>query len=217
MNNIGALTAFIKVDVTFDMFNISLSNTDDIAGTGHPVLGYNLFSINDLISNATDGAITDAEQVAEEGAVIMVQSLWYCNFNRDSEGKNCAPDFKIRRIDGQPNSISSGINYRTVTYDITKKKRLLEKLIGIRVIFVIEGRGGKFDLMVLTTTFGAGLAYMGIATLIADIILQYFLPHSKAYDGHKHERIDDEELELQRVQSEEAGQESQALNAQAVV
>merc|ERR1719334_3027319 len=37
VNNVGALTAFIKIDVTFDRYNISVSNTDDIEGTGHPV------------------------------------------------------------------------------------------------------------------------------------------------------------------------------------
>ena len=72
VNNVGALTAFIKIDVTFDRYNISVSNTDDIEGTGHPVMGYNLFTINDLLSMATDGAIEDAESVAEEGAIIMV-------------------------------------------------------------------------------------------------------------------------------------------------
>ena len=208
VNNIGKFTAFIKVDVTFDRWNVSLSNTEDIDGSGHPVFGYNLFSINDLLDAATEGVVTEAEDIATEGAIIVVQSLWYCNFDGDSEGKGCKPRFQFQRIDGQPNTISSGFNYRSVTYDISKKRRLLEKLHGLRVIFIIEGTGSKFDLVALSTTFGAGMAYLGVATLISDLILERFLKKSKRYYANKHRPVTDDEAE--EVPDEE--QESIALN-----
>ena len=207
VNNVGEFTAFVKIDVTFDRWNITLSNTEDINGDGHPVFGYNLFTINDLLSAATEGLVTDISDIAEDGAIIMISSLWYCDLDRDIS--ECQPKYDFQRIDGMPNTITSGFNYRTITYDITKTRRLLEKLHGLRAIFIIEGQGGKFSLVALSVTFGAGLGYLGIATLLTDIVLERFLKRSDEYTKAKRRDIDEEEMH--QVDSDDDN-ESQALN-----
>jgi len=206
INNVGEFTVFVKIDVAFDRWNITLSNTNDINGDGHPVFGYNMFKINDLLSAATEGLVTDINSIAEEGAIIMVSSLWYCDLDYSEEF--CEPRYEFNRIDGVPNTITTGFNYRTVSYDMTKQHRLLEKLHGLRVVFIVEGQGKKFNLVALSTTFGAGLAYLGIATLITDVILERFLKRSDQYVKVKHREVDHAENE-----DALASDESQALNS----
>eukprot|EP01083_Nonionella_stella_P232722 820633_1 len=104
INNIGDFTAFINIDAVFDRWNISLSNTNDIDGSGHPVFGYNLFTINDILDEATDGIVFDVEQIATEGAIILISSRWYCDFDRSYD---CNPTYDMQRIDGQTNTITN--------------------------------------------------------------------------------------------------------------
>ena len=110
VNNVDEFTAFVKVDIVFDGWNITLSNTVDKNGDGHPIFGYNLFAINDLLDKATEGIVTDANDIAQEGAIILVSSLWYCDLDKNID--SCQPKYDIQRIDGQPNTITSGFNYR---------------------------------------------------------------------------------------------------------
>ncbi len=67
---------------------------------------------------------------------------------------------------------------------------MLRKLYGIRVVFTTSGQGKKFSFAALTVTFGAGLAYLGAAAFIADIVLEKFLPQSEAYMRLKNKESD---------------------------
>merc|ERR1712176_850202 len=137
---------------------------------------------------ATNGEITSCEEVAETGAIILISSVWNCDFDLDDD--ECNPTYKMKRIDDTPNTVSIGYNFRTVDYNPTQEFRVLKKLYGIRVIFIVEGKGGKFDWVALSTTLGAGLAYLGIASIISDIILENFLEESKTYVKNKERVID---------------------------
>lgn len=66
----------------------------------------------------------------------------------------CNPEWTFERIDGQESTISSGFNFRTVTYDTSEGSRYLTKLYGIRFVFVTDGTAGKFNFAALTVTFG---------------------------------------------------------------
>ena len=52
-----------------------------LKGTRRPVLGYNLFKIDDILSNATKGKVTSYKQIAKTGAVILISSVWNCNLD----------------------------------------------------------------------------------------------------------------------------------------
>ena len=65
------------------------------------------------------------------------------------------------------------------------ERRLLRKLYGIRVVFTTAGEGREFSFAQLTVTFGAGLAYLGVAAFLTDIVLEKFLPQSEEYDKLK--------------------------------
>ena len=69
-------------------------------------------------------------------------------------------------------------------------------MFGIRIVFVVSGYGGRFSLLSLSITLGAGLAYLGLATLLTDVCLRYFVKEKDVYDRSKYEDIvtDDEEI-----------------------
>lgn len=69
------------------------------------------------------------------------------------------------------------------------QKRLLRKLYGIRVVYAVSGIGRKFSLAMISVTFGAGLAYLGIAAILADIVMKHFLSESETYVAMKHKEI----------------------------
>ena len=183
IHNVGAFTVFVKNDISFDRFGVDRGNTYDIDGTGSPVFGYNLFTMDDIVSNATNGEISSVDEVAESGAIILISSVWNCNLDH---GENeCNPTYEMKRIDNTPNTVSIGYNFRTVDYNPTQEFRVLKKLYGIRVVFIVEGRAGRFDWVALSVTLGSGLAYLGIASVISDIILENFLKESRRYVANK--------------------------------
>ena len=85
-----------------------------------------------------------------------------------------------------------------IQYDVNMDRRLLRKLYGIRVVFTVSGTGYKFSFAVLTVTFGAGLAYLGVAAFLTDIVLEKFLPESAKYERLKNHFTDD--ISMKRVQ-----------------
>merc|ERR1712228_521471 len=114
--------------------------------------------------------------------------------NLDRSEHHCNPEWNFKRIDGQDESISSGFNYRTVTYDTTEGSRSLAKLYGIRFVFVTEGTAGRFSFAAATVTFGAGLAYLSVAAIIADLIMLKFLGQkSVEINEAKNEEIVDDD------------------------
>eukprot|EP01083_Nonionella_stella_P211178 763841_1 len=137
VENIGNFTVFVKIDVSFDRFGIKRTNTYDVLGTGAPVFGLNLFTINEMLNAATDGKVSNYKDIATSGAILLVSSHWNCDF--DENVNKCVPHFTFERVDDLAETISYGFNFRTVNYDVTKKYRLLEKLHGLRVMFLIEG------------------------------------------------------------------------------
>jgi len=191
INGVGDFTVFVKVDVSFDKFGVLRHNYYDTYGS-YPTSGYNLFSVDEMLSEATNGAVTSASQVADRGAIILVKSTWNCNLDRSED--RCNPEWDFKRIDDASHSISSGFNFRTVTYDTAEGSRSLSKLYGIRFLFLIEGTAGKFSVVALTVTLGAGLAYLGIAAIVADIIMLKFLSNSEEIHREKFDDFENDDV-----------------------
>ena len=80
----------------------------------------------------------------------------------------CNPEWSFERIDGQDGTISSGFNFRAVTYDTSEGSRSLSKLWGIRFVFVTEGTAGKFNFAALTVTFGGKPRQRALSELSLD-------------------------------------------------
>jgi len=192
MNNIGNFTVFVKIDIEFPAFDVSRTNTIDRDNSNAPIIGYNLFTIDQILGNATNGNLTNYKSIAQTGAIILMTSSWNCDLDYDVS--KCNPSYKFKRIDNELDSISPGYNFRTVDYNVVGDFRMLRKLYGVRVVFVTEGSAGKFSFAALTVTFGAGIAYLGIASFITDIVLERFLTKSDKYEALKNEHVDDDLL-----------------------
>ena len=73
-----------------------------------------------------------------------------------------------------------------VTYEKNPDTRALVKAVGPRIRVQITGQGRRFDLEQTTTVVGAGVALMGIATVVVDVLLLYVLPRRTRYFGLKY-------------------------------
>ena len=184
------------------VFAFQRTNTYDVSGTGAPTEGLNLFTVNEMLT-AADDSISDYRDIAADGAILLVSSNWNCNFDDDVTA--CNPEFQFERVDNVEDTISYGFNFRTVSYDATKEHRLLEKLYGLRVFFIVDGEGKKFNFAAMTVTFGAGLAYLGIAKVVTDLILDHFMEREDVNKLKYLEIADDEEHNAQPLLSGDDG------------
>jgi len=154
--------------------------------------GYNLFYIRQILESAG----TSLEEVQDAGAVILLNADWECDFDKDPD--LCKPSFSFERIDLASRQ-SPGYNFRYTSHyrkqggDGTwKEYRDLTKAYGIRFIFLNSGSGKKFDLVQFITHLGSGLALLGVATVVSDLIVLYVLPKRRLYKDIKYEDIDTE-------------------------
>lgn len=45
-----------------------------------------LFSVDDMLSEATDGDVVSVTDMATDGAIILATSKWNCNLDRSEDG-----------------------------------------------------------------------------------------------------------------------------------
>ena len=60
------------------------------------------------------------------------------------------------------------------------------KSYGILFLLDVQGRGGKFSFIPFAINLGAGLALLGVATIICDVIVLYLLRDRKVYRQKKY-------------------------------
>eukprot|EP01084_Bolivina_argentea_P111005 198153_1 len=180
VNNVGNFTMFVRVNIRFPIFGVYRSNLYDIYHNGSLVYGYNLFTVNQIL-NLADKNVTDYKQIATSGMVVIANSVWNCNLDHGEH--KCNPTWNFKRIDeNNGKTVSSGYHFRSADYNEMGTARRLKYFRGLRVIFVVDGIAGKFSFAALLITIGSGIAYLSVASIMCDIILQYFLPESKKYN-----------------------------------
>mmetsp|Transcript_16290 Transcript_16290/g.39770 ORF Transcript_16290/g.39770 Transcript_16290/m.39770 type:complete len:174 (+) Transcript_16290:242-763(+) len=124
----------------------------------------------------------------------------YFDCDLDMGVDQCGPriPFEVMRLDTPDSELSAGYNVRYLspvttrplpqpdcTFDEGGDSRTVAKAFGPRIRVQITGRGRRWDLMMLTTTLGAGLALLGVATLVVDLLLLYVLPLRASYTDLK--------------------------------
>jgi len=176
-------TVFDRVDLRYPNFDLTKSNTGSVL-----ISGLNLFSVDQIIRYAG----WHYENVSAKGMIVLSTFQYNCDLDKGID--KCDPDISWIRVDPTaPTAISKGFNYRyTIQYRDPETGTLyrdLWKVYGINIVYQIYGVGGKFDVMVLTITLGSGLALVGIATVICDIIMQYFLPNKESYIHEKYQKV----------------------------
>jgi P2X purinoceptor 4 len=200
LENVGNFTIFTRMSVEFpgildengeDLFWTNLNGTE-------PTLGWNLFTINDLLAS---GGMT-VDDIADVGWDGRVDVIFDCDLDQGIEA--CAPKtpFKMKRVIDLSSTLSKGYNTRWISaHNVGEPRevggvrfdnvtgnghdvRLLVKGYGPRLRFTVSGVGRKFDLLALSTTVGAGVAFLGIASVLVNVVMRY---GSSAEDRKKYE------------------------------
>eukprot|EP01084_Bolivina_argentea_P256742 432376_1 len=183
LNSIGEFTVFVKNHIRFPNFNIETSNARNYPPelgkkAGKLTFGKNLFRIDDIVSEATYNEY-NTHMLAKSGAIILVEIDWNCNLDKGLDA--CIPEFSFERIDNDDDGISDGFNFRTVLYHNNSNTRQLKKFYGIRLTFISSGQARMFNIVALTITLGAGVAYLGIAKLVTDLGLTYLMRNNPKF------------------------------------
>lgn len=208
LENVGNFTVFLRTDVRFPGMRDKFGRTFDVTNANgtEPTLGWNLFTLDEIL---TMGGVS-YEDVKATGADLQMNIYYDCDLDNALEA--CVPrmPFEVMRIDTADSSLSHGYNARWLSavkgdgpkaskgtkFDENADTRALVKASGPRIRVSITGVGRRFDLEQLTTVVGAGVALMGIATAVVDVLLLYVLPKRAKYFGLKYQTYgaDDEDL-----------------------
>ncbi|KAL8180134.1 UNVERIFIED_CONTAM: P2X purinoceptor 4 [Gekko kuhli] len=152
-----------------------------------------IFRLRDMV----DAAGQDFQEMAVEGGVMGLQINWDCDL--DKPASRCVPKYSFRRIDNKDTShtVSPGYNFRFAKYYQTAEgveTRTLIKAYGIRFDIMVFGKAGKFDIIPTMINVGSGLALFGVATVLCDVIVLYFMKKKYYYREKKYKYVEDYEL-----------------------
>ncbi|XP_054450119.1 P2X purinoceptor 4 isoform X2 [Pteronotus mesoamericanus] len=114
------------------------------------------------------------EDMAVEGGIMGIQIKWDCNLDRAAS--LCLPRFAKYYSD------PAGTEHRT-----------LIKAYGIRFDIIVFGKAGKFDIIPTMINVGSGLALLGVATVLCDIIVLYCMKKRYYYREKKYKYVEDYE------------------------
>ena len=202
LENVGNFTVFTRISVEFpgipdedgegNMLWTNLNGTK-------PTLGWNLWTINDLLES---GGMS-VKEVARKGWDGRVDVEFDCNLDRGIDACAQKTPYTLKQV-MHPNTLSEGFNIRWISGQNVgepsaqagvvysnetangpgKDVRLLVKGYGPRIRFEVTGVGRKFDWLTLSTTVGAGVAFLGIASLVVNAVMMYCSgPKSKQYES----------------------------------
>jgi hypothetical protein len=158
------------------VFNVKRNN----ANNNVPLAGFNLFTLGQTVTMA--GQKFD-NTLRSTGAVLFGAIQINCDLDK---GENsCFPTFLFTRID---TSDSPGYNFRSATKNADDSVRTLVKYYGVRMVFVVTGIAGRFDVVALFIAIGSGIGLFSVASLVCDFVMMKLLPDRK--------RIIDEKIEL---------------------
>lgn len=177
LDGIANFTVFIRLNVQFQRFDVTLDNTGDLRNA---TMGVNLWRVSDIIEEA--GLTNQWDEIKMGGAIIALRTTWNCDF--DYSASKCKPSYRWSRIDNPQSQLSVGFNFRDADFYDNGVSRDQNKRYGLRLFVIVSGKGSKFNFVALLTTLGAGLGLLSVATVIGDIIAIYLLGKKSLYYRH---------------------------------
>ncbi|KAF8567844.1 hypothetical protein P879_06827 [Paragonimus westermani] len=208
-------TIFIKNAVEFPYFDVKRRNilpwmTETYLKqcTYDPTHAQNkfcpVFRVGDMIRLAG----VSAERLLYFGGVMAITIDWQCDL--DWSHDYCLPSYEFRQLD------YAGDQMRTVDWDkpalgegfvqkVTVHKQQVLDVGGDQsrvvlhttgIVFLIRATGvaGKFNLLQFTMRFGSGLALLGGATIVCDLIAFHFL-----HDRDRYRKVTCDDKTLRRL------------------
>ncbi|GAU94295.1 hypothetical protein RvY_06095 [Ramazzottius varieornatus] len=190
-------TVLIKNYISFPEFNVKRRNIPDWMTTKHIAeCRYHpekdpycpIFVVGDMVKAAKE----NFSSVARTGAVFAFIIHWDCNLDYSEE--HCLPKYSFRRMDSPNEKIAKGWNFRHADYwndPNGVRRRTLYKYYGIRFVFMVYGKGGKFDPETFAMNLGSGIGLLGIATVLCEFLMDFLLK-TDAFRQTKVSRIRDD-------------------------
>ncbi|XP_063820492.1 P2X purinoceptor 4 [Pseudophryne corroboree] len=154
-----------------------------------------IFRLRSLVEEAGESF----QNMAIQGGVMGIQISWNCDL--DKRHTYCVPKYSFRRLDNREldHNVSPGYNFRYAKYYKDSKNvesRTLMKVYGIRFDILVFGTAGKFDIIPTMINIGSGVALLGVATVLCDIIVFHFFKKRYYYREKKYKHVEDyEELD----------------------
>eukprot|EP00058_Branchiostoma_floridae_P020335 XP_002605825.1 hypothetical protein BRAFLDRAFT_84310 [Branchiostoma floridae] len=200
LENAKEFTVLLKNTISFPLFNFTKRNILDDYDPGYlkncrfnnsdPVDKYcPIIKLDTMVKEANQ----DFTALAEQGGIIGISITWDCNL--DYSSSHCLPKYSFTRLDKADSKVSPGYNFRYARYyrENGTDYRTLIKAYGIRFDVVVSGRAGKFNIIPLTMNIGSGLALLGVATILCDIVVLYLLKKRYFYQEKKYMMVDDDD------------------------
>ncbi|KAG7476760.1 hypothetical protein MATL_G00086280 [Megalops atlanticus] len=195
-------TVLIKNNIRYPKFNFNKRNIlPHINKTYLTQCIYNattdpdcpIFKLKDIV----EGAKEDFQTMAVHGGVMGIQIRWDCDLDMPTSW--CVPKYTFRRLDNKDpeNTVAPGYNFRFAKYyksgdDV--ETRTLIKGFGIRFDVMVFGKAGKFSIVPMLLNIGAGLALLGLVTVVCDWIVLTFMTKRNQYKVEKFSYVDEFKL-----------------------
>ncbi|CAH8564284.1 unnamed protein product [Heterobilharzia americana] len=192
-------TLLIKNDINFEKFGIHRRNIQNWASKNF----FNRFCPIFQFATIFEEAKVD-DSIFIKGGVIGIDINWKCDLDWDVQ--YCNPTYSFRRLDDAHAKIASGFNFRYAHFysENGTNYRDLIKAYGIRFVIHVSGEAGKFHFLPLTMNIGSGLALLGLAPTVCDIIALNLLRSRDIYQRAKFETIAEEQAQLSNRRASKA-------------
>lgn len=165
------------------MFHTDLSNV-----VQYPQAHHNAYKVTDFL-RMSDPPVR-FEEVSELGAALEVQFVWNCQV--DNGLHPCEKVIQARRVDSLLDQDHIGYGFTHSEYDPTNPdRRTRYKKWGIRFFFSTVGVGSKLSMAMIIFKLSTGIAVLGVAPLLVDVIMCQFLRLSKKYHARKYDYTED--------------------------
>ncbi|KAL3311385.1 purinergic receptor P2X, ligand-gated ion channel [Cichlidogyrus casuarinus] len=150
-----------------------------------------IFRLGDIIklTNVDDGG-----EIWKKGGQVSIHIEWDCDLDRDVA--ECRPKYTFRRLDYDPKKGSGkGWNFRFAQHyrqgDISYRN--LVKAFGIQFFVESYGKGYKFSILTFSMNLGSGLALLGMATVLCDMIVLNITGKRNIYRKAKVDKLSEED------------------------
>ncbi|KAG8452009.1 hypothetical protein GDO86_003984 [Hymenochirus boettgeri] len=181
-------TLFIKNSITFPRHRVSRQNLVESVTSSYLKKCFYHKDKDPLCPVFRLGYIAEQtgsnfSELAYKGGTISIVIDWQCNL--DWPVSYCKPVYQFHGLQDE-NKVSK-VNFRQARYykEDGVNKRTLYKVFGIRFDILVNGQGGKFDIIPTMTTIGSGIGIFGVATVVCDLLLLHILPKRNYYKEKK--------------------------------
>lgn len=145
----------------------------------------NTFSVRDLLLMC-DPPVR-YEEVAELGASIEVQFIWNCNV----EHEGCDVLINARRVDTIFDENNIGFGFAIPQYTGNGNERSIGNARGVRLFFRTVGTGRKLSWTSIIMKISTGVALLGVAPILGDLMMLKVFSLGKKYHARKYEYSED--------------------------